>query len=302
MLALSDIHESPIQTIRHPVLEKHALTLHVKRDDLLHPVIQGNKWRKLKYNLQHLQQSGLKELVTFGGAFSNHLYATSMACKIFAIKGHLIVRGPELDPHNPTLKMASACGLTLHPVSRLEYKKRHQADYLQALQTRFKHAFIIPEGGTNILALKGVEELASTLPASDYVMTAVGSGGTLAGLVAGTPEHTQVLGIAVLKGAQYLEQEVGNLLPDNTTKPWQILHNFHHGGYAKTTPELLSFCTQMKKRYALPLEPVYTGKLFFAIFALAEQGYFENGSVITAIHTGGLQGLDGLRYMQKNIA
>ncbi|RRS09948.1 1-aminocyclopropane-1-carboxylate deaminase/D-cysteine desulfhydrase [Pseudoalteromonas sp. J010] len=298
MLAIKDIKESPIQIINHPILEKYGLTLQVKRDDLIHPVIQGNKWRKLKYNLLHLQKSGLEELVTFGGAFSNHLYATSMACKLFGIAGHLIVRGPELDYHNPTLKMASACGLTLHPVSRIEYRQRSSPDYLLRLQAKFENAFIIPEGGSNHFALQGIQELATSLPQSDYIMTAVGSGGTLAGLIAAS-KSSQVLGVTVLKGAQYLEQEIKALLPNDCFNTWGLLHDFHHGGYAKTTPELLSFCAHMKEKYALPLEPIYTGKLFFAIFSLAQQGYFDSGSVITAIHTGGLQGLDGMRYMQQ---
>lgn len=297
MQTITNITESPIQTIHHPTLDKYGLTLLVKRDDLLHPVIQGNKWRKLKYNILHLKQAGLEELVTFGGAFSNHLYATSMACKLFAIKAHLIVRGPEIDRHNPTLKMASACGLTLHPVSRVEYRQRNQPEYIQTLQAKFNNAYLIPEGGTNALALQGVEELAHSLPQSDYVMTAVGSGGTVAGLISGLPNHTQVLGVTVLKGTEYLAQEIHELITAQRCAPWQLLHDFHHGGYAKTTPELLSFCHEMKVKYRLPLEPIYTGKLFYAIFTLAKQGYFKKGSVITAIHTGGLQGLDGLRYM-----
>ena len=194
-------------------------------------------------------------------------------------------------------QLSNPAGLTLHPVSRVEYRQRNQPEYIQTLQAKFNNAYLIPEGGTNALALQGVEELAHSLPQSDYVMTAVGSGGTVAGLISGLPDHTQVLGVTVLRGAEYLAQEIHELITAQRCAPWQLLHDFHHGGYAKTTPELLSFCHEMKVKYRLPLEPIYTGKLFYAIFTLAQQGYFKRGSVITAIHTGGLQGLDGLRYL-----
>lgn len=299
MITLDRLPESPLQTIHHPLLKQHNITLVVKRDDLLHPLIQGNKWRKLKYNLLHMQQSGVSELVTFGGAFSNHLYATAMACKTFAITGHAIIRGPQLDENNPTIKMARACGLSLHPVTRIEYRQRHQPDYLNTLQHQFPDAFIIPEGGSNSLALNGVKELAQQLPKSDYVMTAVGSGGTLAGLAQGLTPETQLIGVAVLKGAEYLAAEIRTMLDGKESAAWHLEHDFHHGGYAKVTPELLQFCHTMKQHYRLPLEPIYTGKLFYALFSLVAQGQFPSGATITAIHTGGLQGLDGLRYMNS---
>jgi len=289
--------ESPIQEIRHPLLEQKQVRLAIKRDDLLHPVISGNKWRKLKYNLINMQSKGCDSFVTFGGAFSNHLYASAMACKTFNLKGHAIVRGPTLDEQNPTIRMARACGMTLHVVDRKTYRLRHNGDYLHTLQSEFPNSFIIPEGGTNQAALSGVIELAQSLPPSNYVVCATGSGGTIAGLAKGSPTNTNVIGIAVLKQADYLNDEISQLLTNSHSgASWQLLTNHHYGGYGKFTDDVWTFCQLMRQTYQLPLEPIYTGKMLFAIWQLIRQDYFPRGSTIMAIHTGGLQGLDGLRY------
>nr|WP_245699400.1 pyridoxal-phosphate dependent enzyme [Pseudoalteromonas byunsanensis] len=291
--------ESPIQVINHPLFDEKQITLQVKRDDLLHPHICGNKWRKLKYNLIAMQQQKKTAFLTFSGPFSNHLYAASMACKLFKIEGHAVVRGPLLDENNPTIRMARACGLHLHTVDRTTYRMRNQPDYLAGLQQKFPHCHIIPEGGSNLAAIQGVQELAHSLVQSDYVLCATGSGGTLAGLIAGCDKYTKVIGVAVLKQAQYLEQEIIELVPEaKQANNWQLLYDYHGGGYGKFSPELWQFCKMMKKTHQLPLEPIYTGKLFFALWQLIEQDFFPTGSRVTAIHTGGLQGLDGLRYRQ----
>ncbi len=294
---LPELPESPLQPLRHPLLKKHAVTLQVKRDDLIHPLISGNKWRKLKYNLIEIQDSSKAGLLTFGGAFSNHIYACAAAGKLFGIKTHAIIRGPELDQNNPTLRFARACGMQLTLVDRQTYRKRYDIDYLAELREKHPHRHIVPEGGTNEHALVGCQELAASLPPCDYVFCATGSGGTLAGLAAGLPDGTLVTGIAVLKQADYLRQEIANLLsayPDHA--PWQLLTKFHGGGYGRFTPELWRFCQTMRAEHGLPLEPVYTGKMLYAVWQLIEQGYFPSGSRIIAVHTGGLQGLTGLRY------
>ncbi|WP_052713166.1 1-aminocyclopropane-1-carboxylate deaminase/D-cysteine desulfhydrase [Pseudoalteromonas rubra] len=294
-----DFPESPLHTIHAPELDAAGVSLRIKRDDLLHPTIQGNKWRKLKYNLRAMKQEHKSALLTFAGPFSNHLYATAMACKQFGIQGNAIIRGPQLDLNNPTIRFAKACGMTLHPVSRLEYRQRNETDYLRQLQSRFPDTFIIPEGGSNQHALGGCKELAQSLPSSDYVCCAVGSGGTLAGMIDGLDDECQLLGVAVLKGAQYLHDEVLRLNPRAVTRSnWQLLHDYHDGGYGKFSAPLWQFCQRMRQEHALPLEPIYTGKLMFALWQLITQGYFPRGSQIIAIHSGGLQGLDGLRYRQ----
>ncbi|RXE95831.1 1-aminocyclopropane-1-carboxylate deaminase/D-cysteine desulfhydrase [Pseudoalteromonas phenolica O-BC30] len=287
----------PFKKLSTHYLNKKKIKLSIKRDDLLHPVISGNKWRKLKYNLINMKSKGYDSFVTFGGAFSNHLYASAMACKTFNLTGHAIIRGPEIDESNPTIKMARACGMNLYAVNRKTYRSRHAPAYLQTLQTEFPNSFIIPEGGTNHAALRGVAELAASLPQSDYVICATGSGGTVAGLAKGCTHNTQVIGIAVLKQAEYLNQEIAQLLTStHSGAPWQLLTNHHYGGYGKFTDDVWAFCQFMHQAYKLPLEPVYTGKMLFAVWQLISQDYFPQGSRITAIHTGGLQGLDGLRY------
>lgn len=298
MFNLFDIEkESPIQQIDSDCLKKRNIRLSVKRDDLLHPLISGNKWRKLKYNLQQMQKSNKTQLLTFGGAFSNHIHACAGAGKLFNIKTHGIIRGPHLDNQNPTLQFAKQCEMNLHAVTRLEYKQRYDPDYLKELQTRFPDAFIIPEGGSNEFAIPGCAQLAKCLPEHDYLVCPTGSGGTLAGLIEGSHEETQLLGIAVLKQAEYLNKEIAALSKKAAQQSnWQLLTQFHDGGYGKFTSELWQFCQTMNQQHNLPLEPIYSGKMMYALWQLIEQDYFAPGSHIMAIHTGGLQGLNGLKY------
>ncbi|CAM2973659.1 1-aminocyclopropane-1-carboxylate deaminase/D-cysteine desulfhydrase [Pseudoalteromonas distincta] len=286
-----------IQQIDTTFLKKRKIYLGVKRDDLLHPLISGNKWRKLKYNLAHMQKVKKTELLTFGGAFSNHIHACAAAGKEFNIKTRAIIRGPQLDEDNPTIQFAQQCGMQLHVVNRIEYRQRHDEAYLESLQARFPDAYIIPEGGTNEHALLGCKELVQSLPEHNYLVCPTGSGGTLAGLIEGSAPTTKVIGVAVLKQADYLNEEIKKL--SNKAKNqnnWQLLTEFHGGGYGKFSPELWQFCQEMGRTYNLPLEPIYSGKMMYALWQLIEQDYFAPGSKIIAVHTGGLQGLDGLKY------
>lgn len=286
-----------IQQIDSSFLKKRNIYLGIKRDDLLHPLIGGNKWRKLKYNLAHMQKVNKTELLTFGGAFSNHIHACAAAGKEFDIKTRAIIRGPQLDEDNPTIRFAKQCGMQLHVVNRIEYRQRHDEAYLQSLQVRFPNAFILPEGGTNEYALLGCKELVDSLPKHDYLICPTGSGGTLAGLIEGSKLNTQIIGIAVLKQAQYLKEEIKKLSSKaKNQNNWQLLTDFHGGGYGRFTPSLWQFCQDMQHTYNLPLEPVYSGKMMHALWQLIEQDYFAPGSKIIAVHTGGLQGLDGLKY------
>jgi 1-aminocyclopropane-1-carboxylate deaminase len=288
---------SPIKQIHCNLLKQKNISLQIKRDDLLHPLISGNKWRKLKYNLTRMQQLKKTELLTFGGAFSNHVHACAAAGQYFNIKTHAIIRGPHLDSNNPTLQFAKQCGMQLHAVTRLEYKQRNQADYLAELQTRFPNAYIVPEGGSNQFAIEGCKELAQSLPEHHYLICPTGSGGTLAGLIEGSSLNTTVIGIAVLKQADYLRDEIKALSPRAAlNNNWQLLTEFHDGGYGRFSPALWQFCQQMSAQQQLPLEPIYSGKMMFALWQLITQDYFAPGSKIIAIHTGGLQGLNGLKY------
>ncbi|GAA59743.1 1-aminocyclopropane-1-carboxylate deaminase [Pseudoalteromonas sp. BSi20652] len=298
MSASFKINETTItQTIDALWLKNKGIELKIKRDDLLHPLINGNKWRKLKYNLAQMQTQNKTELLTFGGAFSNHIHACAAAGKLFNLTTHAVVRGPELDQSNPTIQFVKQCGMQLHVVNRIEYRLRNDPHYLKDLQARFPNAYILPEGGTNYFAVPGCAELAQSLPKHDYLVCPTGSGGTLAGLIEGSQVTTQVIGVAVLKQAKYLEEEVRKLSHKaNTQTNWQLLCDFHDGGYGKFTPALWQFCQEMAKNHDLPLEPIYSGKMMYALWQLIKQDYFPAGSKIIAIHTGGLQGLDGLKY------
>lgn len=301
------ISPSPLQVINHPLFVEKNLTVSVKRDDLLHPHISGNKWRKLKFNLIEARKHGINHILSFGGAYSNHIHALAAAGHHFGFKTSAIIRGEPHYANNPTLKQAQKWGMQLHFVSRKEYRKRHEAEYLQALQDSYSDAFIVPEGGSNAFAIPGVSELCSELKVQcnkriDHVVTATGSGGTLAGLIAGFSNDqqavtTKITGIAVLKQADYLVEEVNNLLQQaNIKEPthWQLQTQFHGGGYAKVSPLLSEFCLQFEQQTQIPVEPIYTGKMFYALFELIKQDYFSTGDNIIALHTGGLQGLQGL--------
>jgi 1-aminocyclopropane-1-carboxylate deaminase len=320
------IAPSPLQKIEHPLLDFWQLTLFVKRDDLLHPAISGNKWRKLKYNLLEARRQKIDHIVSFGGAYSNHIHALAAAGFYFGFKTTAIIRGESWYANNPTLKQALAWGMELQFVTRQEYKQRAEPAYLQSLQSAYPHAFIVPEGGSNQFALRGVMEALqeSRQQANDpvdHIITATGSGGTLAGLVAGIAQSQRqpkvtgitvlknthylnqkikpkVTGIAVLKNAHYLNQEIASLLQQariNKNNNWCLQTEFHHGGYAKVPVELNNFCEQFSLQTGIPVEPIYTGKMFYGLFKLIEQGYFNRGEHIVALHTGGLQGLDGLK-------
>ncbi|HEY5715432.1 MAG TPA: pyridoxal-phosphate dependent enzyme [Psychromonas sp.] len=302
----SIIKPSPLQPIRHPLLDFLQLKLSIKRDDLLHPEISGNKWRKLKYNFLEARRQQVDHIISFGGAYSNHLHALAAAGFHFGFKTSAIIRGESSYADNPTLKQCLAWGMALQFVTRQEYKKRAEPAYLQSLQRLFPNALIVPEGGSNQFALPGMMEAVQEIfqqadDPVDHIVTATGSGGTLAGAVAGVAQYqpkTKVTGIAVLKNAHYLNREIESLLAQakvNRKGEWCLQTEFHQGGYAKVPAELLYFCEQFTRQTAIPVEPIYTGKMFYGLFQLIQQGYFNKGQHIVALHTGGLQGLNGLQ-------
>lgn len=262
----------------------------IKRDDLLHPIISGNKWRKLKYALEKLLAQQPRHIISFGGGYSNHLHALAYCCYQLQIKLTAVIRGDYSANLTPMLQDLLCWGSDIQYVERKTYRLRHQADYLVKLKQQYPDAHIIPEGGSQVDAIAGVAEIVSELTNDyDYILSPVASGGTLAGLITATEQqHTKVIGIAVLKGQGYLENLVKGFLPaNNKADNWQILHQFHQGGYGKTNEQLTQFCQQQT---AIPLEPVYSGKLFYAVQQLIAIGYFQPNSRILLLHTGGLQG------------
>lgn len=294
--SLGIIQPSPEQLICPPWQGLHSCSLSIKRDDLLHAVISGNKWRKLKYSLAYAQQNNIRHIVSFGGGFSNHLHALAYCCAKLNIKFSAIVRGDYSANPSPMLQDLKQWHAQIHYVNKTTYQQRDTAEYLQALQQEHPQALIIPEGGSNTLALQGVGEIVGELNQQyDYIIAPVASGGTLAGLIKATHNTpTKVLGIAVLKGQGYLEELVNNLLPvplhASIEQHWAICHNYHFGGYAKRSQELSDFCADFFQFKQIVIEPIYSGKLLFAVKELLKQGYFPAGSRLLVLHTGGLQG------------
>ncbi len=287
--------DTPVTKIVNDVTERFGVTLLVKREDLNHPQISGNKWWKLKYNLQQAQKEGHQTLLTFGGAFSNHIYATAAAANELGLKSIGIIRGEETLPLNSTLTFAKSKNMDLHYVSRSDYRLKEEGEFLNRLRERFNDFYLIPEGGTNSLALRGTYEFGQNLLSipCDSIYLPVGTAGTISGIIGATRGHRQVVGIPVFKNGGFLNDSITEMLQRNFDADdhrWCLLLNYHHGGYGKTTPELLTFIKSMFIQNVLPLDQVYTGKMMWAIFEEIKSGRIERGSTILAIHTGGLQG------------
>jgi len=289
---------APLQKIKDPLITNSGIDLWIKREDWLHPDVSGNKWRKLKYNLLQAQKEGKQQMLTFGGAFSNHIYATAAAGQMFGMKTIGVIRGEEQDPQNPTLNFARQAGMKLHFVSREQYRDKDKPSFLKQLAENFGDFYWVPEGGTNQLAIRGCAEIIGEIDLGfDYICTACGTGGTLAGLLVGLDGHKKALGFSALKGHQDLSKEIDDLTDNyqqKTHSNYQIMHEYHFGGYGKFTHQLAEFIREFKHRNGIQLEPIYTGKMCYGLYDLIKKGYFSRGSQIVALHTGGLQGLKGL--------
>jgi 1-aminocyclopropane-1-carboxylate deaminase len=294
---------SPLQKIIHPIFEQYKVHVQVKRDDLIHDVISGNKWRKLKYNLTQFKSGNYEGALTFGGSYSNHIHAFAFACKQQNIPCIGVIRGEADYAKNYTLTWARHWGMHCHFVDRKTYRRRFETDFLTELSELFPNYFIIPEGGSNHLAIPGVAEVPTELNKQsefDTLMTPVGSGGTLAGLISGdcvaNSKHHRILGVAVLKQAEYLINEVKDLLtPEGLThNDWQLLTDFHRGGYGKFSAIDAQRILDFNQQTGVTFEPVYSGKMILALLDLLEQGYFKPEERIVLLHTGGLQGIGGM--------
>lgn len=288
---------TPVQEItNHPTLEKAGVRLLVKREDMNHPFVSGNKWWKLRYNLEEALGSGHKTILTFGGAFSNHIYAAAAAAKAAGLESIGIVRGEETLPLNPTLRAATENGMLIRYVGRADYRLKTSDVFIDKLRREFGNFFLIPEGGSNPLAVKGCAELADGVLSRidfDYLFLPVGTGGTLAGIVCGMKGERKITGVSVLKGEGPLGDDIEKMATGFSGKSydnWSLLSGYHHGGYAKTTPELLAFIEEMKNVYGIPLDHVYTAKLLWAVIQETEAGSFPRGSTVLGLHTGGLHG------------
>lgn len=319
----NDFPLSPLHIVEDERLRGHNIRLFLKRDDLLHnsftkilfgdneitPSVSGNKFRKMKYNLFSMKHEGVKKVLTFGGAFSNHIHAVAAAGQLFDIKTIGVIRGERAEKLSPTLRFAEANGMILHFISRSDY--RHKDLIINELKVKFGDFYYLPEGGTNHLALRGTAEIVGeieqqmngTLP--DFISVACGTGGTIAGIISANKPPTHVLGFSALKG-DFLQKEVTTLLQSyqnqldtegsyflEKNQNWSINTDFHCGGYARFTPELIRFINDFKEKHHIALDPIYTGKMLLGVFKLVENGFFPRNSTIVAVHTGGLQGIEG---------
>lgn len=287
------------QHIDITLLQEKGITLYLKREDTIHPFVSGNKYRKLKYNLLEAKKQGKDTLLTFGGAFSNHIAATAYAGQEQGLKTIGVIRGEELEDkwqNNPTLNMAHEHGMQFHFVSRSDYRLKNEPSFLKNLKSQFGDFYLLPEGGTNELAVKGCTEILTEADATfDYICSAVGTGGTVAGLINASRPHQTVLGFPALKG-NFLIEEIRTFAQNQR---WQLVTDYHFGGYAKVDQQLIDFINLFKNETGIPLDPIYTGKMLFGIFELVKRDVFSPGSQILAIHTGGLQGIQGMNLILK---
>ncbi|MBB1258606.1 1-aminocyclopropane-1-carboxylate deaminase/D-cysteine desulfhydrase [Streptomyces alkaliterrae] len=279
---------SPLQEVREPAFERRGLRLLLKRDDLIHPLVGGNKWRKLVPNLRAAAASGAPALLTFGGAYSNHLRATAAAGRLLGLPTIGVVRGEELAerPLNPSLTRCRADGMRLWFTPRADYRRRREEAYLAELRERFGAVYVVPEGGSNAAAVEGCVALGEELRGLvDVAAVACGTGGTLAGMAAGGPT---AVGVPVLRG-DFLAAEVRRLQEAAFGGPrgrWRLAEGFHFGGYARTTPELTRFADDFEQRHGVGVERVYVAKLLYALTALAEAGDLPPGAAVAAVVTG----------------
>lgn len=269
-----------------------SVELFVKREDVLHSEISGNKFRKLKYNLQEAKRLGFAKLLTFGGAYSNHIAAVAAVGKAFGFETIGIIRGDELVAkfmENETLRLAFENGMRFEFVSRTAYRNKTSEDFLEQLKLKFGNFYLIPEGGTNAFAVKGCEEILTEADANfDYLCCAIGTGGTISGIVNSAFENQKVLGFPALKES-FLQDEISLFSRKNN---WELIRDYHFGGYAKTTSELIDFVNDFNQNQSFKIEPIYTGKMFYGLFDMMRNNYFKPNSKILAVHTGGLQGLN----------
>ena len=294
----------PLEKIVDPEIASFDIDLSILRIDKVHPLISGNKWFKLKYNIEEFRKQNREAVLTFGGAFSNHIAATAAAGKEFGFRTIGIIRGEEIFPLNSTLQFATDCGMLLHYISREQYRKKDSVEYIDWLHRQFGDFFLLPEGGTNELAVKGCAEILSNVTTSfDYVCCAVGTGGTFTGLISSLKQPQKAIGFSVLKDGAFLKDEVRKLLkciPDySDSGNWDIITDYHFGGYAKVNDNLVSFVNTFRLKHTVPLDYIYTGKMMYGVYAMIKKGYFPKKSKIITVHTGGLQGNSAIvsRYL-----
>tara|TARA_B110000046_G_scaffold88676_2_gene96838 strand:- start:80264 stop:81130 length:867 start_codon:yes stop_codon:yes gene_type:complete len=280
---------SPIQQLNSVFLKKHGVELWLKRDDLIHSEISGNKWRKLKYNIAAAEKQGLKKIVTFGGAYSNHIAATAAAGKLIGMQTIGVIRGDE-GIENKTLIQAKENGMQLHFVSRAQYRLKNEVQFIKELRYRFGVFYLIPEGGANELGVQGCEEIIAEVDQSfDVIAISAGTGTTATGICRQS-KNQQLHVFSALKGGSFILDEMKQYCSKEQLKNVQLQLDYHFGGYGKTKLQQLEFMSNFFEVYGIELDKIYTSKMMFGLFDLIEKNQFKRGTKILVIHTGGLQG------------
>lgn len=277
----------PTQSIRKPLFKTKGISVDVLRLDLIHPHISGNKWFKLKYHIEEAIRLNKNGILTFGGAYSNHLVATAVACQENNLMSVGIIRGEETLPLNDSIIQMKDAGMQLVYVRRNEYRnhKGIPGDY------GYNNYLVVPEGGKSEYGIKGAAEiLMMTSNTYTYVMCAVGTGTTLAGLIKGGSENQHFIGVSALKMDAHDNDVLRFVTAATNAHNFTLLYDYHFGGYAKRTDSLIRFMNQMYTEQQIPTDFVYTGKLFYALYNLVQKNYFAPGSSILVVHSGGLQG------------
>lgn len=302
MIQINDKNISLVEIIDKILKQKNS-RLFVLREDLIHPEISGNKWRKLKYNIGWAKEHNIDTVLTFGGAYSNHIAATAAAGAFYGLKTIGVIRGEETKPLNNTLNLARQNGMQLKYVSRENYRNKDQDAFISELKKEFGEVFIIPEGGSNSYAVKGCTEILSNIEIEfDVITCACGTGGTIAGIISSL-QNQEAIGFPALKGAKFLEKDIARLVNDYAVqfnapvkkKNWSLDFNYHFGGYAKIDDKLVAFVKEFRTQHQIPLDLIYTGKMMYGIFdKLKNTDQFDNKTII-AVHTGGIQGNEGFR-------
>ncbi len=285
------MRESLIQKIKLPISN---LSLYIKREDLIHPVVSGNKYRKLKYNLIQAKKEKATTLLSFGGAYSNHIAALAFAGKENGFGTIGVIRGEELRnqiDENPTLSFAKSCGMVFEFISREDYRMKKENLFLESLKQKYGDFYLVPEGGTNEFAIKGCEEILNEKDAEfDFICCGIGTGGTISGIINSALPHQKVLGFPAVKG-DFIREDIRNFVVSHN---WDLITDYHFGGFGKVNADLIAFINQFYKENQIPLDPVYTGKMAYGIMDLIKKNYFPENSKILMIHTGGLQGIEGM--------
>lgn len=286
-----------LQRIQYSDWMDSEVEVYMKRDDLLHPMVSGNKFRKLKYNLHRAQEEKHHTVLTYGGAYSNHIAATAAACKLLGLKSVGVIRGEELKfkiLENPTLRFAHEHGMSFEFITRTQYREKETLKFHE----KYGDYYEIPEGGTNDLAVLGCEEilLEESKNDFDFVAVACGTGGTISGMIRASNERQTILGFPALKGAGFLNKIIQNYTDKDN---WKLIEDYHFGGYAKFNKNLITFINSFKRETDIPLDPVYTGKMLYGIDDMIKKRLIPNGSKLLLIHTGGLQGIEGFNKLLK---